>query len=369
MSKVAFIEASTYDREYLLTKLKQLLEPLGGIGNFVQRGDRVLIKPNLLSAHPPEKAIDTHPEFVSAVVLLLREVGAEVVVGDSPGGAVPRVEEVWEKSGLLAVAKELSFPLLNFNALPAKEIEIGGWRFRISEEYLKADRVINLPKLKTHTLTTFTLAVKNLYGVIPGFPKVHFHLSAPTPRDFSALLVDLYRVRPPDLNILDGILGMQGKGPSLGEPVKLNIISASDSAFALDSAVVEYLGFPQRIVPIFTEAKRRGMDWEWETVWVGEKVSPPPFKLPPRNVLYYAPRTLSKLVRPLVWMKPRVIREKCKGCGVCVENCPPRAITMMWGYPRFDYKKCIECFCCVETCPQRAIKPYRSLVLRLFTRG
>jgi len=93
-----------YDPGRVKETLHCLLEPLGGIENFVKPGQKVLIKPNLLAGKSPEKAVTTHPEIVRQVILLIQSTGAVVTVGDSPGLGKP--ESVARKCGVYQVIEE-----------------------------------------------------------------------------------------------------------------------------------------------------------------------------------------------------------------------------------------------------------------------
>ena len=113
MSKVSLIRCEDYDTERIFGAVRKSVDLLGGINSFAKTGMTVLLKPNLLSARLPEDAVDTHPEVMRAVVRLVKEAGAKPVIGDSPGGYGKNIEEVWEKSGMKRVAKELPYIFLN----------------------------------------------------------------------------------------------------------------------------------------------------------------------------------------------------------------------------------------------------------------
>ena len=166
MHTVVIERCPTYDREMVRASLLRLLEPLGGMAAFVLPGERVLIKPNMLYAKAPECGVTTHPEVLRAVIELVREAGGIPLVGDSPGFGDFR--KVAEKSGLLRVAEETGAEMVDF--AEAVEVPSGGMfkRFELARPYLEADRVINLPKLKTHEMMTMTCAVKNLFGAVVG---------------------------------------------------------------------------------------------------------------------------------------------------------------------------------------------------------
>src|SRR4051794_875504 len=96
---VSLVRCTEYDSALVMESVRRAVDLIGGIRNFVKPGERILLKPNLLGAREPERAVTTHPEIVRAMIRLVREAGATPVVGDSPGGAVKGVDRVWEKTG------------------------------------------------------------------------------------------------------------------------------------------------------------------------------------------------------------------------------------------------------------------------------
>ena len=190
-TKVSFVKCETYTREEVFLAVKRAVDLCGGMGSFVKPGERILLKPNLLSAKEPERHITTHPEVVRALIRLVREAGATPLLGDSPGGAIKGVARVWEKTGMKKLADEERVELVNFETIGSVEKEISHPRIRsihVSKAVLNCDGIINIPKLKTHALMVFTGCVKNLYGIIPGLRKAEYHKLAPFPDEFGHLL-------------------------------------------------------------------------------------------------------------------------------------------------------------------------------------
>ncbi|HEY3421880.1 MAG TPA: DUF362 domain-containing protein, partial [Methanocellaceae archaeon] len=179
--EVSIIKCDSYDENTVAKAVKASLEPLGGLGSVVKKGDRVLIKLNLLAAWEPDKAVTTHPSVAKAVVRMVQELGATPVLGDSPGSSntLHSFKTLIEKTGIKSVADETGCEIVNFDELKvdvfpdhAKIFK----KFTICKAVMDADVVIGLPKLKTHQLTFFTGAVKLLYGYIPGKQKTEYHL-------------------------------------------------------------------------------------------------------------------------------------------------------------------------------------------------
>jgi uncharacterized protein (DUF362 family) len=207
--------------------METLLAPLGGMERFVKKKEKVLLKVNLLSSKGPEKAVTTHPEFVRAVAKAVREAGGEPYIGDSPGGTFSKrnLTKAYRSSGLENLSEEEEIPL-NFNTgvkkmdIPeAKRLQ----KSPICDYVLNADKVIALPKLKTHSFQYLTLACKIMYGVVPGLTKAKYHAQFPRKVNFADMMLDILTIVKPQLYIMDGILAMQGQGPGSGDPVKLDL--------------------------------------------------------------------------------------------------------------------------------------------------
>jgi uncharacterized protein (DUF362 family) len=247
MSLVSLRRATKYDSAHLDDAITQLLLPLGGMAAFVRPGDRVLLKPNLLTSARPAKECTTRPEVVRAVAKQVLAVGGRPFLGDSP--AFGSARGVAKANGLLAVAEELALPIVEFQGdRYANEGVIA--HLRLSKEAMGADVVINLPKVKSHMQLTLTLGVKNLFGCVPGKMKAWWHMElGKNPPLFAQMLLETARAINPQLTIVDGIVGHEGNGPSGGEPRPLGILAASAHVFALDRVLVELLGVPPELVP------------------------------------------------------------------------------------------------------------------------
>ena len=208
-----------YDRERIEQEVKKIFDCFGGAEEMLKNGKRVLIKPNLLMARQPESATTTHPELVRAVSKLFCDLGAEVVIADSPGGPYNELvlESVYKASGMNLAVKDTG-ARLNHD-LTHQKIDFSGEvrrEFPILTPITEADIIINIAKMKTHVLTYFTGAVKNNFGTMPGLYKARTHSQLPGRQEFGRMLVDLCRCVSPTLSIIDGVMGMDGKGPSGG---------------------------------------------------------------------------------------------------------------------------------------------------------
>ncbi|BAZ04244.1 hypothetical protein NIES3974_08760 [Calothrix sp. NIES-3974] len=255
---VSLIRATSYESDRLGESLENLLQPLGGMSAFVQPGDRVLLKPNLLTGARPGKECTTRPEVVREVAKMVMAVGGKPFLGDSP--AFGSAKGVAIASGYQPVLDELNLPVVEFHG---KRYQTAGDEFNhllVCKEAMEADVVINLPKVKSHVQLVLTMGVKNLFGCVPGKMKAWWHMEAGKNQErFADMLVETARTINPDLTIIDGIIGHEGNGPSNGEPRRLGVLGASTDVFALDQAIVDILQVPPEQVPTIMAAMRLGL--------------------------------------------------------------------------------------------------------------
>jgi uncharacterized protein (DUF362 family) len=239
-SSVSLLRASSYVLDDLRQSVAALLEPLGGMSAFVKPGDRVLLKPNLLTGARPTKECVTRPELVYCVAELVIAAGGKPFLGDGP--AFGSAHGVAQANGYLPLMNELNVPIVEFKGARYKTISEEFDHLLLSKEVMEADVVINLPKVKSHVQLTLTMGVKNLFGCVPGKMKAWWHMEAGKDEArFGQMLVETARTISPNLTILDGIIGHEGSGPSNGEPRELGILAASANVFALDRSIVDLL--------------------------------------------------------------------------------------------------------------------------------
>ncbi len=371
-STVAIVQCPNYDFEQIGEGVHRALEHLGGIGQFVRRGQQVLIKPNMLSAKTPEKAVTTHPAILEAVVREVFAIGGKPVIGDSPSGANRGVARCWEMTGFKDVSERTGARLINFEAGGTTIREIGGRQYHVAKAITEFDVIINLPKFKTHGLTLYTGAIKNLYGCLPGFQKTVYHRQYSHPRTFSEILVDLYALIRPALHVMDAVVGMEGNGPATGDLRQTGLILASSDGVALDAVASRIMGFHEGAI----DAVRIAGERELGTVRLDdieirggslESVLLDDFKLPSNYLARMVPQFVVRLLGRFVWVRPRADLEKCTGCGICAESCPVHAIEMSDGHPVMDFRTCINCLCCNESCPEGAVIQRRSWLARRFS--
>jgi uncharacterized protein (DUF362 family)/Pyruvate/2-oxoacid:ferredoxin oxidoreductase delta subunit len=376
---VSVLRCETYELNLLKETMKVSLDHLGGLEMFINKGDKVLLKTNLLMKKTPEEATTTHPMFVRAIAELLIDYGAEVLIGDSPGGPFleGRMKNIYRATGMeetaYATGAALNFNLKSFTVESKDSLLLN--KIEMTDMINDVDKIINLPKLKTHGLTVFTGAVKNLFGLIPGTIKGEYHVRMPDVNDFSNALIDICEHIKPVLHIMDGIMAMEGAGPSSGVPKKANVIIASDNPHDLDKVACDLIDLRVMDVPTLRLAFERGLtsgdltDVEIkgdsiEALRIRDFIKAPANSGRKRKI----PKPIMTLLVKQLKSKPIFHNSKCIGCGDCELNCPPKAIVMKEGKPEVDYAKCISCFCCQELCPAKAIDIKRPLLSKIIFR-
>jgi uncharacterized protein (DUF362 family)/NAD-dependent dihydropyrimidine dehydrogenase PreA subunit len=368
-SLVVVTKCSEYEADTVYDSVRRAIELAGGIDSFVKPGQRVLLKPNMLSAKGPERAITTHPSVIEALAKIGIDCVAYPEIGDSPGGVLRGVTWVWENTGIAAMAKRIGVDLVNFEASGSSVITSGDYNFHIAKPILEADVIINIAKLKTHTLTLLTCAIKNMFGSIPGFRKAELHKEFLKPREFARMLVELYKNVRPALSIVDAVVAMEGDGPSSGDPKKLGLIMVGEDAVAIDAVAAQIIGFSPGSIDTTRLADELGVGvGNLERIQLsgdGCDIRPDSFALPSNKKLRLIPRPLARMISPFVWLKLIIDPSICTGCGLCKRSCPVNAISYHEGKCRINNDKCVTCMCCHELCPEDAIEIKMSRLARM----
>lgn len=370
-SEVSIVKCSSYDQKQIDKAVETSIENIGGLDQFVKEGMRVHIKPNLLTAKSPDKAATTHPTVVRAIAKQVTELGGFVTIGDSPAGITRPIEEYWQKTGMEKIALETGAQLVRFEKSAVVKHHVNGVGYFIAKAISDADLVINVCKLKTHNLTLFTGAIKNMFGSIPGFKKSEYHKIAPKVEKFSEIVVDIFSVASPALNIMDAVDIMEGNGPSAGNVKRLGLILASKDAVALDAIAAKLIGFEDGEISTTEQAYRRGLGEKniEKLIIKGSSIKQfedLQFVLPSNHYMKFVPTSIVKLLGKLLWVRPQPDEKCCKRCGACIKTCPTQAMSPDDGFPIIDYKKCISCFCCDEVCPYDAINQKMSWLVKKF---
>ncbi|ATU07496.1 DUF362 domain-containing protein [Methanohalophilus portucalensis] len=340
-----------------------------GCFDEIKAGMRILIKPNVLAARKPEDAATTHPSLVRAVCEIVKEAGAHPVVGDCAGiTSAGATAEALEESGIKQAALEGGSEVVNFQTAgfskvkPENPLRLD--EIYVSDSVLDADYIINLPKLKTHELTTMTGAVKNIFGAVPLRIRKEAHMLA-DPLIFSEVLLDIYNVVTPQLSLIDAVVGMEGDGPSRGKPINVGAILASKDGISLDMVAAQLMDLAPLSIPTNLVATRVYGDISPQIVGVNVDDIAVPFKKPGPSLLRMLPSRVVQKAGGFFTVRPEIDANKCTACGACVLNCPAEAIHMDKGHAVIDDKKCILCYCCRELCPAAAVKSKKSLLARL----
>lgn len=377
MEKVSILKVPSY-RENLVPRVAELLKPLGGWESFCKPGDRVLLKPNLVMAKPPESAALTHPALILAVASLLKDLGCRVALGDSPG--LGSAESVIRKLGMDRELKRLQVEVVEFETkvaygrFPAtdrferrfKSLELAG-------ELLEYDRLINMAKLKSHGQMGVTLATKNLFGCVVGHNKGRWHFAAGWDlHAFARLLVEIALTVNASLHILDGITGMDGNGPTSGRPREIGLLLAGTNPIALDRVVVELIGRRPEQFPLFEAAREMGLaglDLEGvELLGAGiHECLITDFEIPSLvPIRTFVNPVVSGLLERFIRQRLTLDPGKCVNCRKCEQLCPAQAIHYLERI-RIDDRKCIRCCCCQELCPVGALtvsEPWGVKIMR-----
>lgn len=373
MSKTAAVICRNYDPLELDTAIERLFK-ICGFDSVDFKGAKVLIKPNLLMKRRPEDATTTHPQVVAAVARAVKRRGAsKIVLADSMGGpyTADALKGIYKATGMSEVARQEGIEL-NFD-IGHGELHVPQGlmckKFNIINPVLDADVVINISKLKTHAMTGFTASIKNLFGCIPGLMKPEFHFRFPKKTDFIHMLIDLCQGINPAVSIVDGIVGMEGNGPSSGKVRRCNVLLASQNPFALDLLVSKIINFEQAamVQPILDRGLCSFEDLNYEGDSLSKLIMSD-FEKPVSSEIgftRYIPKIFRRPVLALLTSRPFVIKKSCIGCAKCAQSCSAKAIKIEKGKAEIDYDKCFRCFCCHEMCPVRSIDIKRFRIFNL----
>jgi len=352
MSKV-LIHPATYE------SARQAIDQAFALFPLKLKGRKVLIKPNVLRASETKEGICTHPAVLRAVVEKVETMKpAAIVVGDNPGMmSYGANEESFRQTGLLEAAKgyyqNIGNDSLRIDFNPAFLPTVS-----ISRAVLEADVIISLPKFKTHGLTVITGAIKNSFGFLPGAQKAKLHKAAGGPGPFHDVIVDVFRLRVPDLFIVDAVIGMEGNGPASPDLRAIGLILASDNAVALDAVIAQMMGLAPERLRFLRRAKELGLGaYDPNTIEIiGEPKQLAGFKVPQLGgEAILQNEAVQTFLYKRTLLRPQADPELCTGCATCVDQCPVSALSMDDNLPQVDVDACITCFCCQEICPEKAI--------------
>lgn len=381
MAVVSLGHCSDYDYDSVRSGIKETIKNLGGLEAYLTPKEKVLLKVNLLMKKKPEEATTTHPIFVKALSDELLDFGVTVFIGDSPGGPFNEhsLRGIYKVCGYEEIARHSEIAL-NYN-IGHREVKHSGGillkQLTVGDFVLEADKIISVSKLKTHGMMKFTGAVKNMFGIIPGLLKAEYHFKMPDVVNFSQMLVDVCTYASPVLSFMDGIVGMEGAGPSGGTPRQVGVIIGSDSPYHLDVVATQLIGIDPMGVPTvartiennlvspdYKDIKMVGaspLEWQIQD-YVTPNISSVEFS---KNLPAPFKGWVDGALRP----RPVFRHQQCIGCGDCAEACPPHVIEMKNRRPYVNLDGCIRCFCCQELCPAIAIEIKRPWLMQILSKG
>lgn len=373
---VAVVRCKTYNVEAVKPALEEAVNAVNGL-DFVKPGMKIIIKPNLVSFKKPDAAATTHPALLEALVEMLLARGADVTIGDSPGGphSLPLLNRVYAATGMDWVEKLGAKLNRNMNE---KNVDFPEGKvlknFTYTEYLDEADAIIDFCKLKSHGMLGMSAAVKNLFGTIPGLKKPEVHYKFQNDAEFADMLVDLNEYFKPRLAICDAVVGMEGNGPTAGTPRQIGAIIASKSTYYADVVGAELIGMNIDGLPTLQAAYERGFapasSKNLRVYGDIRALTVDDFKAPPVRGLSFMRKgnVLHFISKAALEHKPTLKKRLCAGCGECARMCPAKAIEMKNKKPHINREKCIRCFCCQEFCPRAAMVAHRPLAAKVLNK-
>lgn len=378
MEKLSLVKCKTYDYILVRKALEENIKKIGGLGRYILPGEKVLLKVNLVMGKEPDKHATTHPIYIKALSHILVDYGCTVVIGDSPGGPFNKtlLKNHYKNSEYLDLTEENI--ALNYNC-KEREIENPKGKFLtkvyVTDMVYDVDKIISMSKFKTHGMMTYTGAVKNMFGIVPGVRKAKLHLAMPSYNDFADSLIDICLAKPPVLSFMDAIVGMEGEGPTSGTPRKIGLSILGTNPFVMDKVCIQIANLKTDEVPTVNRSITRKLttpDYSDVEIY-GEDIynyKLKDYKIPKTSMIgsfgNKTPDFIKKFVNNRIQPRPTFNYEKCVSCNICKNSCPPEVIEMINKKPVVDLNGCIRCFCCQELCPHSAVEVKRPKILRLF---
>lgn len=377
MENVSLRSCSNYNYNDVKISIEKLISDLGGLEKYIKKESTIFIKLNLVMKKRPDEVATTHPMILKVISEKLLELNCKIIVGDSPGGPYTKssLKGVYKTCGIEEVCNELGIEL-NYDTSEIKVENPNGKILKymnVIKPIVEVDHVINICKLKTHAMATFTGGVKNLFGVIPGVSKAEYHFKMPEVKDFTEALVDICDFVSPSLTIMDGVIGMEGEGPTAGIPRKIGVILGSNNPYAIDVVACKVINLDPNKVPTIQRCKERNLlkeDFD-DIVVVGEKIEDyiiSDFKIPSNKSISFLRGkihpNIEKYINKKLAGKPIINYKECVTCGECIRVCPPKIISMEDKGPIIDLNNCIRCFCCHELCPKKAVDLKRPFIFK-----
>ncbi len=344
-NRVFLAQCDTYEQAE--SAVGRVLAAFGGAETILAGRKRVLVKPNLIMPKKPDAAATTHPAVVAAVCAAFVKAGADVSIIDSTGGPHNKavLKMLYSRCGMEDAAKRSGVVLCYDTGSRTVETPDGRVIKKVTllAPVLDAEMVVSVGKVKTHGMMSMTGCMKNLFGCIPGLGKPNLHRKYPDRKEFAGMLVDVCEYIKPGFAVLDGVWGMEGAGPTGGDPKHLRVIAGGFNPYALDLAQCHLMGLRRDSVYTIAEAASRGLapDDPEKLMWLGDN-----------------PERFRTQFLPAIKHKNDAVPEilnNCVGCGDCKRICPQKCIAIEDKKAVVDGKNCIRCYCCHEFCPAKAI--------------
>ena len=380
MKIVAIRKCESYEYEVVKYSFDKLMEDIGPLENFIKRGSKVLVKPNLVIKKSPEEGATTHPMLIRVVCEELLKLDCKVVIAESPGGPYTKsiLKGFYNVCGIEEAVESLDVEL-NYDTSETKvENEKATYlkTMNVITPITQVDHVVNLCKLKTHKMAKYTGGVKNLYGVIAGLEKAEIHYRFQKEELFCEnVLLDICQYVNPSLTIMDGVYAMEGEGPTAGDMRRMNVLLAAQSSYALDIAGCKLINLdPMKVGTVRGSVKRNLIAEDFSDIeFVGddiEELVAKDFNIPVtssdfRLLSIKFPKLIGDILDKIITPKPVVKEKDCVKCGKCKIACPAKAIEITDKCAKIDLKKCIRCYCCHELCPKKAIYIKQNIFFKL----
>ena len=366
MTSISIQKCEDYQLDNVRHAICEAINRLGLPEDIIRKDERVLLKINNVGPYTPDKAATTHPAVVEALIDFVFQKQAVPIVCDGPI-SIPK-KKSFIVSGIEEVCSRKGVSLIDFRSHGIEYVDVPIKNGKKIDTILlprivsEIDAIINIPKFKTHDLTQFTGAVKNLFGFTHFYSRQNFHRNLRKEERFSEMLSDIYlslenKIR---LCVMDAIIGMEADGPIHGIPRPLGLIIASQDSVAVDAISTYIIGLdPKYHSSTRILLKRRGENPDMRKLCVfREKIESLPIKnfILPKTTIKFSRVFRKVLPQGFLIFRPFIEIKDCTLCGTCVNNCPAGALFFGSHGVALDSGKCVECYCCMESCEAGAIR-------------
>ncbi len=260
-AKVGIISCDDYDEMQLQRKIIEGFRLFGGVEKYIGFGDKVFVKPNFIRA--PRTRDDppiTNPALLYSLCKIIKDLAAKPIIGDSP--AFGTVHRILKKCGYEKKMRELGVKLVQLRRTVEVKRTVAGEekKFVFSKDIHESDVLINVPKLKVHGQMGMTLAMKNIFGCVPGKRKAWRHMKYGDKEDgFARMIAETFAAFPPAFTILDGIIAMERHGPTGGDPAHIGLLLFGEDCVAIERVIAEILGIEPETLPVYRAAAGMGI--------------------------------------------------------------------------------------------------------------